>query len=107
MIRIYTIFNQLTGIIQPLSDAYLENIPIHVCKLAHKDVVCCSMAPYTMHDPTNKDIFMVYITPTLRQGANVIINQATNILLSKEHTMNEDIDFIFTCPGCGLEFDDQ
>ena len=107
MIRICTIFNQLTRIIQPLSDAYLENIPIHVCKLAHKDVVCSSTAAYTMHDPTNKDIFMVYITPTLRQGANVIINQATNIISSNQHTMNEDINFIFTCPGCGLQFDDQ
>ena len=107
MIRICTIFNQLTGLIKPLSEAYLENISIHVCKIQHKNVLCTPDAKYTMHDGTSQHVFIVYISPDLKQGAEIIINQATNILSSQEQNMNADHDFIFACPGCGLEFADQ
>ena len=107
MIHICTRFNQLKGLIKPLSDAYLQNIPIHVCQLRDKRVLCTPNARETMYDGTNKNVLIIYISPDLKQGAQIIINQAKNILPSQQHNLNVDRDFIFACPGCGVEFVDH
>ena len=107
MIHMCTAFNQLKGLIKPLSDAYLQNIAIHVCQIRHKNVLCTPTARETMHDGKNPNVIIIYIPPDLKQGAQIIINQAKNYLPSQQDNQNADDDFIFTCPGCGVEFSDQ
>ena len=104
MIHICEEFQQLNGLITPLTQDYMRQIAIHFCKLRHRDVICCSFAEM-MHDGTHPRITIVYIPPNLEAGARIIINQL------REHFPNEDEnydeEFILTCPGCGAPFSQQ
>ena len=102
MIYICKHFNQLKGLIKPLSEAYIQNIAIHVCKLRHRNVMCTETATETMHNGTNPNVTIIYIPTDLKHGAQIIINQAKDHLPSPEENMNADDDFIFSCPGCGV-----
>ena len=104
MIHICEEFQQLNGLITPLTEDYNRQIGIHFCRLRHRDVLCCSSAEL-MHDGTHPHITIVYIRQNLEVGARVIIKQL------REHFPNEDDnydeDFIMTCPGCGTPFSQQ
>ena len=97
-------FEQLNGLILPLTQDYMKQIKIHFCKLSHRDVICSSYAEM-MHDGTHPYVTIVYIPANLEAGARVIINQL------REHFPNEDDnydeEFILTCPGCGARFSQQ
>ena len=105
MLHICTEFEQLNGLIVPITQDYLENIPIHVCQLTHRDVLCCNYAEM-MHDGSHPNITMIYIPPELKSGAQVIIDQLRANIPNQEEN-NEDDDFIFSCPGCGTPFSQQ
>ena len=105
MLYICTQFQQLNGLIVPITQDYLENIPIHICQLTHRDQICCQDAEM-MHDGSHPNVTMIYIPPELRAGAQVIIDQLRANIHNQE-VNNEDDNFIFTCPGCGTPFADQ
>ena len=105
MLYICTEFGQLNGLIIPVTQDYLEHIPIHVCKLTHRDVLCSNYAEL-MHDGLHPNITMIYISPELKAGAQIIISQLRANITEQVHN-NEDDDFIFTCPGCGTPFSEQ
>ena len=98
-------FKQLFGLIVPLTKDYNENIPIHFCKLTHRHIQCCDNAEL-MHNGTHPNITIIYIPEELKQGAQIIINQLRANIHNNPGN-NEDDNFIFTCPGCGTEFDEQ
>ena len=80
MLYICLEFQQLNGLIVPITQDYMENIPIHVCQLTHRDIHCCNYAEL-MHDGSHPNITMIYIPPELKAGAQVIIDQLqANIL---------------------------
>ena len=105
MLYICTEFEQLNVLIVPITQDYLENIPIHVCQLTHRDVLCCNYAEM-MHDGSHPNITMIYIPRKLKSGAQVIIDQLQANIPNQEAN-NEEDDFIFTCPGCGTPFSEQ
>ena len=105
MLYICTEFEQLNGLIIPVTQDYLEHIPIHVCKLTHRDVLCSNYAEL-MHDGLHPNITMIYISPELKAGAQIIISQLRANIPNQEEN-NENDNFIFTCPGCGTPFSEQ
>ena len=105
MLYICLEFQQLNGLIVPITQDYMENIAIHVCNLTHRDIQCCNYAEL-MHDGSHPNISMIYIPPELRAGAQVIIDQL-RANIQNQGKNNEDDDFIFTCPGCGTPFAEQ
>ena len=104
MLHICTEFEQLNGLIVPLTEDYVQNIAIHVCKMRHRDVICCKYAEL-MHDGTHPNITIIYIPPTLEPGARIIISQLKAHFPNKKE--NNDEEFIFICPGCGTPFSKQ
>ena len=104
MLHICTEFEQLNGLIVPVTQDYLENIAIHVCNLTHLDFICCNYA--MIHDGSHPNITIIYISPELRAGAQIIIDQLRANIPNQEAN-NEDDDFIFSCPGCGTPFSQQ
>merc|ERR1711895_200760 len=74
MLYICTEIQQLNGLIVPITQDYLEDIPIHICQLTHRDQICCQDAEM-MHDGSHPNVTMIYIPPELRAGAQVIIDQ--------------------------------
>ena len=105
MLYICLEFQQLYGLIVPLTEDYREHIPIHFCKLKHRDNQCCENAEL-MHDGTHPNITMIYIPQELRGSAQIIIDQL-RANIHNQPGNNEDDNFIFTCPGCGTEFEEQ
>ena len=105
MLYICTQFEQLNGIIIPVTQDYLESISIHVCKLTHRDVLCSNSAEL-MHDGLDPNIAMIYIPTELKGGAQIIISQLRQNITEPVHN-NEDDDLIFSCPGCGTPFSEQ
>ena len=104
MIHICEEFQQLNGLIQPLTEDYNSQIGIHFCRLRHRDVLCCSSAEL-MHDGRHPHITIVYIRQNLEVGARVILKQLREHFPNKDD--NYDEDFIMTCPGCGTPFSQQ
>ena len=104
MIHICTLFEQLNGLIVPVTQDYLENIAIHVCKLTHRDIICCNYAEM-MHDGSHPNITIIYISPELKADAQIIGQLRANI--PNQEANNEDDDFICSCPGCGTPFSQQ
>ena len=64
-------FHQLHEIIKDLTEDYMKQKKVHVCKLQHRDRNCCDSSEM-MHDGTHLSISIVYITPDLERGARVI-----------------------------------
>ena len=66
MLHIIKEFNQLQNLIIPLSDDYAQNIGIHICKINHRDVICCENAEL-LHNGTSPSITIVYIPSNLEK----------------------------------------
>ena len=105
MIHICTHFGQLSGLIEPLTEHYVQQIAIHVGKMQHRDVLCCEYAEM-MHDGSHPNITIIYIPPELEAGARIRISQLRAYFPNQEAN-NDDDEFIFTCPGYGTPFSQQ
>ena len=97
-------FHQLHAIIKDLTEDFMRQNKLHVCKLRHRDVTCSSFAEM-MHDGTNSMLSIVYISQDLQRGAQVIVKELMNHF--PDGYDNNDEHFILTCPGCGLTFSQQ
>ena len=97
-------FHQLHAIIKDLTEDYMKQNKIHVCKLQHRDRTCCSFSEM-MHDGTHPLVSIVYISQDLQRGAQVIVQELMNHF--PDDYDNNDEDFILTCPGCGVSFSKQ
>ena len=98
-------FEQLNGLILPLTQDYRQNKGIHIRQLRHRDIGCCEYAEL-MHNGNHPSITIIYILPELEAGARVIISQLRAHFPNQEEN-NEDDEFIFTCPGCRTPFSEQ
>ena len=105
MLYICTTYDHLNAIIIPVTQDYLECVPIHVCKLIHRDEVCSNSAEL-LHDGLYPNVSMIYIPLELQRGAEILISQLKQNITEPVHN-NEDDDLIFTCPGCGTPFSQQ
>ena len=97
-------FHQLNAIIKDLTQDFMRQIKVHVCKLRHRDVMCSSFAQM-MHDGTNAMLSLVYISHDLQRGAEIIVKELMHHF--PDGYDNDDEHFILTCPGCGLTFSQQ
>ena len=97
-------FHQLHAIIKDLTEDYMKQNKIHVCKLQHRDRTCCAFSEM-MHDGTHPLVSIVYISQDLQRGAQVIVQELMNHF--PDDYDNNDEDFILTCPGCGVSFSKQ
>ena len=86
MLHICTEFEQLNGLIVPLTEDYVQNIAIHVCKMRHRDVICCEDAEM-MHDGSHPNITIIYIPPELEPGVRIIISQLRANFRTKKQIM--------------------
>ena len=102
MLHIIEHFDQLHNLIVPLSDDYAQDIAIHICKINHRDVICCEYAEL-LHDGTSPSVTIVYIPSTLENGARIIIQQVRDHF-PNQNANNPTTAFIFSCPGCGAPF---
>ena len=96
-------FHQLHAIIKDLTEDYMKQNKIHVCKLQHRDRTCAFSE--MMHDGTHPLVSIVYISQDLQRGAQVIVQELMNHF--PDDYDNNDEDFILTCPGCGVSFSQQ
>ena len=97
-------FHQLHEIIKDLTEDYMKQNKIHVCKLQHRDRTCCAFSEM-MHDGTHPLVSIVYISQDLQRGARVIVQELMDHF--PDDYDNNDEDFILTCPGCGVSFSKQ
>ena len=97
-------FHQLHAIIKDLTEDFMRQNKLHVCKLRHRDVTCSSFAQM-LHDGTNSMLSIVYISHDLQRGAEIIVKELMNHF--PDGYDNTDEHFILTCPGCGLTFSQQ
>ena len=97
-------FHQLHAIIKDLTEDYMKQNKIHVCKLQHRDRTCCAFSEM-MHDGTHPLVSIVYISQDLQRGAQVIVKELMDHF--PDDYDNNDEDFILTCPGCGVTFSQQ
>ena len=105
MIHICEHFEQLNNLIEPLSDDYVDQIAIHVCKIEHRDIICCECAEI-MHNGSNPCVTIIYIPSELETGTRIIINQL-QAHFPNQRANNPNNEFIFSCPGCGNPFSQQ
>ena len=96
-------FHQLHEIIKDLTEDYMKQIKVHVCKLQHRDRNCCDSSEM-MHDGTHDSISIVYIAPDLERGARVIVQQLMDHFPDDQ---DHDEDMILMCPGCRVSFSQQ
>ena len=85
-----------------IEDVFSHRI-IHVCKLRHRDTMCCSSAAQ-LHDGAWEFISCLYISQNVRKGVRQIIR---NIMHHFPAGPDQEEDFIFTCPGCGVPYAEQ
>ena len=95
---------QLTATMKQLIDDFFRERIIHVCKLRHRDTMCCSSAAQ-LHDGAWDFISCLYIAPTLRMGVRQILRNIMHYFPAGHENLDED--FIFTCPGCNIPFAEQ
>ena len=96
--------HQLHQIIQNLTEDYMNQLKLHVCKLSHRDENCSKYSEM-MHDGTSPSISIVYIAPGLQRGARVIVKQLMDHFPDDQDHYDEDM--ILMCPGCGVSFSNQ
>ena len=87
-----------------LTQDFMSQLKIHVCKLRHRDVLCSSFAEM-LHDGTSAMVSVLYISHDLQRGAEIIVRDLMHHFPGGYD--NGDEDSIFMCPGCGLTFSQQ
>ena len=97
-------FNQVNDLMVLLTQDYLQEIKIHVCKMRHRDVYC-SQYSQMMHDGQHPLISIVYVADQLEWSVRFVINQMIDNL--PRFGDNNDEEFIMTCPGCGVPYSQQ
>ena len=97
-------FHQLQAIIHDLTEDFIKQKKLHVCKLQHRDVTCCSFAQI-MHDGTHPLVSIVYISQHLQTAGQIIVKELMTHF--PDGYDNKDEDFILACPGCGVRFSQQ
>ena len=97
-------FHQLQAIINDLTEDFIKQKKLHVCKLQHRDVTCCSFAQI-MHDGTHPLVSIVYISQHLQTAGQIIVKELMTHF--PDGYDNKDEDFILACPGCGVRFSQQ
>ena len=97
-------FHQLTDTVKNLTEDFISERHIHVCKLRHRDVSCCSSAPM-LHDGAWEFVSVLYISHEVRKGVKNIVSDLLHYFPGGDDNLDEG--FIFTCPGCGVPFAQQ
>ena len=95
---------QLTETMKYLIEDFMSERKIHVCKLRHRDTMCCSSASQ-LHDGAWEFISCLYISHNVRMGVRQIIRNILHYFPAEDDHLDEE--FIFTCPGCGVPFAEQ
>ena len=103
-VYIYDSYNQFNELMVLLTQDYLQEIKIHVCKMRHRDVYC-SQYSQMMHDGQHPFVSVVYMADHLVNSVRLVINQMIDNL--PRFGDNNDKDFIMTCPGCGVPYSQQ
>ena len=96
--------HQLTATMIHLTQDFISERKIHVCKIRHRDVLCSSFAEM-LHDGTSDMVSVLYISHDLRRGAKIIVRDLLHYFPGGYDNLEEG--FIFTCPGCGVPFSQQ
>ena len=103
---------QLNALIPYLTEDYIDNKWIHICKLQHGDINCSEHSQFLQSGqlPT---LSIVYIPACLAQGIRIILNQLIEHFQydddndEDDDKNNVDADDMMMCPGCGLPFSEQ
>ena len=103
-VYIYNSHHQFTEIMTSLTQDYLQQIKIHVCKMRHRDVDCTEYSEI-LHDGQHPTISIVYVTDLLGWSTQFLIDEMMNNL--PDFGDNNNRAFIHTCPGCGVPYAQQ
>ena len=96
--------HQLTETMKNLTQDFISERKIHVCKIRHRDVLCSSSAQM-LHDGAWDIVSVLYISHDLRRGVKKIVRDLLHYFPGGDDNLDEG--FIFTCPGCGVPFAQQ
>ena len=103
---VYIINNmqQLYAVMEHMLNDYAQDLKIHVCKLAHRDIDCSEFAQY-LHDGQHPSMSVFYVAGHLESAARIIVKEMLDHF--PEPGDHNDDDFIMTCPACGVHFSQQ
>ena len=101
---------QLAALIPFLTEDYIDNKWIHICKLHHGDINC-SEHSQLLQSGQLPTLSIVYIPDFLAQSIRIILNQLIEHFQydddNDEDDDNNNLDAMMMCPGCGLPFPEQ
>ena len=110
MMPIYCVHTeaQLDDLHPTLTELYIDNAMINVCKLHHSEENCDEDSNYVLSGQ-HPNMHVILINSFLEAKMRIIINQLIQQypLEEDEDEPNNYIQCIMMCPGCGTPFSHQ
>ena len=100
---------QLTDLIPLLTQDYIDNKMIHICKLHHGDINCFDYSQWLYFLGPN--LSLVYVPDYFEQSIRNVLNQLIEHFQYDDDNDEEDdnnhLEVMMMCPGCGVPFPEQ